>query len=126
MIELVIMCLALNVYWESRDQDLAGQVAVAQVTMNRVASPDYPNDVCGVVYENKQFSWYWDGKSDVPTEERAWDRAQMVAMGVLAGSGHAELMDVNITHYHAVYVQPYWAPTMTLVARIDDHIFYQE
>lgn len=126
MIELVIMCLALNVYWESRDQDLAGQVAVAQVTMNRVASPDYPNDVCGVVYENKQFSWYWDGKSDVPTEEKAWDRAQMVAMGVLAGSGHAELMDVNITHYHAVYVQPYWAPTMTLVARIDDHIFYQE
>ncbi len=106
------MCLAMNVYWEARDQSLAGQVAVAQVTMNRVASPLYPDTVCEVVYEHKQFSWYWDGKSDVPLEEAAWGRAQMVAQGVLAGSGHSELMDVNITHYHAAYVQPYWAPTM--------------
>ena len=125
LIELAVMCLSMNVYWEARDQSIAGQVAVAQVTMNRVASPDYPNDVCSVVYDHKQFSWFWDGKSDVPKEEAAWQRAQMVAKGVLAGSGHSELMDVNITHYHAAYVQPYWAPTMKLVAQIDDHIFYQ-
>jgi len=124
MIELAVMCLSMNIYWESRDQDIAGQVAVAQVTMNRVASPDYPNDVCGVVYDHKQFSWYWDGKSDVPQEEKAWKRAQMVAHGVLAGSGHSDLMDVKITHYHAAYVKPYWAPTMHLVAHIGDHIFY--
>jgi len=92
--------------------------------MNRVASPDYPNDVCSVVYDHKQFSWYWDGKSDVPKEEKAWQRAQMVAHGVLAGSGHSDLMDVKITHYHAAYVKPYWAPTMHLVAHIGDHIFY--
>lgn len=124
MIELVVMCLAMNVFWESRDQPIAGQVAVAQITMNRVASPDYPDDVCGVVHQLKQFSWYWDGKSDVPQEEEAWNRAQMVARGVLAGSGHADLMDVNITHYHAVYVKPYWTKGMQLVAKIDDHIFY--
>lgn len=124
MIELALMCLAMNVYWEARDQSIAGQVAVAQITMNRVASPDYPNDVCGVVHQLKQFSWQWDGKSDVPQEEAAWDRAQMVARGVLAGSGHSGLMYVEITHYHAAYVSPYWAPKMQLVAHIGDHIFY--
>ena len=124
MIELAVMCLAMNVYWESRDQSLAGQVAVAQVTLNRVASPNYPNNVCAVVEQHKQFSWKHDGKSDVPTEAAAWQRAQMVAKGVLAGSGHSDLMDPSITHYHAAYVQPYWAPTMQLVAQIGDHIFY--
>lgn len=124
MIELVVMCLSMNIFFEARNQSLAGQVAVAQITMNRVASPDYPDTVCGVVNQYKQFSWYWDGKSDVPQEKAAWDRAQMVAIGVLAGSGHADLMDVNITHYHAVYVQPYWTKSMQLVAKIDDHIFY--
>ncbi len=94
MIELAVMCLAMNVYWESRDQSIAGQVAVAQVTMNRVESPNFPNDVCSVVHQHKQFSWYWDGKSDVPREEDAWMRAQMVAKGVLAGSGHVGLEGV--------------------------------
>ncbi len=117
-------CLAQNVFWEARDQDIAGQVAVAQVTMNRVASPMYPNDVCSVVHQHKQFSWYWDGKSDVPREAAAWNRAQMVARGVLSGSGHANLMNVNITHYHAAYVQPYWTKSMQLVATIDDHLIY--
>ena len=126
MIDLVVMCLAMNVFWEARDQSLAGQVAVAQVTMNRVADPRYPDDVCGVVHQKKQFSWYWDGKSDVPQESAAWDRAQMVATGVLAGSGHIELQ--GVTHYHAVYVSPFWAkhPRLTPVAYIEDHIFYVE
>lgn len=126
MIELAVMCLSMNVYWEARDQSLAGQVAVAQVTMNRVASDSYPDDVCGVVHELKQFSWQWDGKSDVPLESMAWRRAQMVAQGVLAGSGHAEFNDVSITHYHAVYVSPYWTKEMQLVAQIQDHIFYAD
>lgn len=124
MIDLILMCLSMNIYWESRDQSIAGQVVVAQVTLNRVANPDYPDNVCGVVHELKQFSWQWDGKSDVPQEAHAWATAQMVAKGVLAGSGHADLWDVNITHYHAAYVQPYWAGSMQLVAHIDDHLVY--
>lgn len=114
----------MNVYWEARDQSLAGQVAVAQVTINRVLSTFYPNDVCSVVHEQDQFSWYWDGKSDVPKEERAWDIAQAVAMGVLAGSGHSDLK--GVTHYHAIYVKPYWASKLQMVAQIGDHIFYLE
>ena len=124
MIELVMMCLSMNIYWEARNQPIAGQVAVAQITMNRVASSDYPNDVCGVVHQLNQFSWQWDGKSDVPQESEAWDRAQMVAKGVLAGSGHASLMDDEITHYHAAYITPYWATDMTMVAKIGDHLIY--
>jgi spore germination cell wall hydrolase CwlJ-like protein len=124
MIELAVMCLSMNIYWEARDQPIAGQVAVAQVTMNRVASSKYPDDVCSVVYDHKQFSWYWDGKSDVPREEKAWQRAQMVAQGVIAGSGHSDLMSVDVTHYHAVTVKPYWIQEMQLIAQIQDHIFY--
>ena len=124
MIELAVMCLAMNVFFEARNQSIAGQVAVAQVTMNRVHSPNYPNSVCEVVHQKKQFSWYWDGKSDVPQEEDAWERAQIIAQGVMAGSGHADL--VGVTHYHALTVQPYWIHTMTFVTRIDDHVFYIE
>jgi spore germination cell wall hydrolase CwlJ-like protein len=122
MIELALMCLSMNVYWEARDQSIAGQVAVAQVTMNRVHSPNFPDSVCGVVYQHKQFSWYWDGKSDVPQEQEAWDRAQMVSMGVLAGSGHGDLD--GVMNYHALYVKPYWAENMQVVAQIGDHVFY--
>ena len=79
MIELAVMCMAMNVFFEARNQPIAGQVAVAQITMNRVASPKYPDTVCGVVNQYKQFSWYWDGKSDVPQNAAAWDQAQIVA-----------------------------------------------
>jgi len=122
VIEIAIMCLSLNIYFEARNQPLAGQVAVAQVTMNRVHSSDYPNDVCSVVYQHKQFSWYWDGKSDVPRDEEAWGRAQAVAQGVYAGSGHAELE--GVLFYHAVYTSPWWVSEMKLVTTIGDHIFY--
>jgi hypothetical protein len=117
-------CLGLNIYWEARDQNVAGQLAVAQVTMNRVNDPRYPDDVCEVVYDHKQFSWYWDGKSDTPKEKKAWEKAMMVASAALHGSGHAELQ--GVTHYHAVYSQPYWKNYMTKVTMIGDHVFYAE
>lgn len=120
--ELALMCLSLNVYWEARNQPLAGQLAVAQVTMNRVHDPRWPDNVCEVVYDHKQFSWYWDGKSDIPKEEKAWELAMLVASAAMDGSGHAELE--GVTHYHAVYVQPYWKDSMARVAQIGDHVFY--
>lgn len=124
IVTTALMCLALNVYFEARNQPLAGQVAVAQVTMNRVRSSRYPDDVCEVVYDHKQFSWYWDGKSDMPRDNEAWETAQLVASAVLAGSGHKELE--GVTHYHAVYVQPYWSKYMARVVVIGDHVFYKE
>lgn len=117
-----LTCLALNIYWEARNQSIAGQLAVAQVTLNRVRDRRYGNNICDVVYEHKQFSWYWDGKSDVPRESRAWQKAKMIASAALDGSGHAELR--GVTHYHAAYSQPYWKNYMVKVTKIDDHIFY--
>lgn len=115
-------CLALNVYWEARNQALSGQLAVAQVTMNRVRDPRYPNDICEVVYDHRQFSWYWDGLPDSPREPHAWLNARLVASAAIHGSGHAELE--RVTHYHAVYSQPYWKDAMTMVTTIGDHVFY--
>lgn len=123
-ITTALMCLALNVYFEARNQPVAGQLAVAQVTMNRVHSPKYPDDVCEVVYDHKQFSWYWDGKSDMPRDPKAWELAQIVASAALDGSGHAELD--GVLHYHAVYSAPYWKDYMTKVVQIGDHVFYRE
>ena len=119
-----LMCLALNIYWEARNQNVAGQLAVAQVTMNRYYDPRYPDDVCEVVYDHKQFSWYWDGLPDRPKDKRAWDRAVMIASAAMDGSGHAELQ--SVTHYHAVYSKPYWKDYMTKVAMIGDHVFYAD
>jgi hypothetical protein len=117
-------CLALNVYWEARNQALSGQLAVAQVTMNRVRDPRYPDDICEVVYDHRQFSWYWDGLPDSPREPHAWVNALLVASAAIHGTGHAELD--RVTHYHAVYSQPYWKDSMTLVTTIGDHVFYIE
>jgi len=132
MIEAIagMICVALNVYWEARDQSTAGQVAVAQVVLNRVEDPSYPDNACKVVYEGGealngcQFSWYCDGKTDIPPNDRAWIQAVLIASAVYSGSGHADMK--GVTHYHAIYVKPYWSNVLRLVARIDDHVFYVE
>ena len=119
-----LLCLALAVYHEARNQPLAGQLAVAQVVVNRVRDSRFANTVCGVVYAPWQFSFYWDGKSDKPYEMAAWSTAQLVASAAMAGSGHAELE--GVTHYHADYVSPWWAKRMNVAIEIGDHIFYSE
>ena len=133
----MLTCLALNVYHESKNQSLIGQIAVAQVTMNRVRDERYPDNVCDVVKQgltykwnpsipirNKcQFSWYCDGKSDKPRDEHAWDKAMLVAHGVYYGN--LDDFVEGATHYHAHYVLPSWASTKTYITRIDDHIFYR-
>jgi N-acetylmuramoyl-L-alanine amidase len=137
LIAEAILCLALNVYHEAKNQPLIGQIAVAQVVMNRVYDERYPNTVCEVVEQGPtyswkpdfpirnrcQFSWYCDGKSDTPKEKDAWDTAMMVANHVFYRKVD-DLVD-GATHYHAHYVQPSWAETKTYIIRIDDHIFYR-
>jgi N-acetylmuramoyl-L-alanine amidase len=131
MIAEALMCLALNVYHEARSQPLIEQVAVAQVVLNRVYSPNYPATICEVVYHNKypgrlhlcQFSWFCDGESDIPRDVAAWTRANQVASLVLSPD-FPDLVD-GATHYHADYVFPAWASTQTRVGQIGRHIFYQ-
>lgn len=136
------VCLAQNVFFESRDQSTLGQVAVAWVTLNRMTASQFPMTICEVVKQghkdadgnmirNKcQFSWYCDGKSDrIPSNviaQHAWEDAQLVADVVLLDWARARMSPVeNATFYHAEYVSPYWADSFTEVVSIGDHIFYE-
>lgn len=134
MLEVATFCLALNIFHEARGEGVAGQLAVAHVTMNRVHSDKYPNTICGVVTQRKQFSWtntmlvkvkggYVLKPSAVPKNKRAWNSAVKVAQYVINGKAH------DITNgalfYHEKKISPYWAPNKALVtAYVGNHIFY--
>lgn len=125
-----ITCLALNVYWESRAEAEEDQLAVAWVTLNRVASPDFPDEVCAVVYQGGeasrfqcQFSWWCDGKPDTPYNRDAWERALGVARQAIAGA--APDPTDGALYFHNNTVSPDWARAKTLTARIGPHRFYK-
>ncbi len=125
-----IMCLAMAIYHEARGEPIAGQYAVAQVVMNRVHDPRYPDDACSVVYDGGEtrhecaFSFYCDGKSDQPdTDSVAWYSAQLIAAAVY--EGRAAPVVGGATHYHARRVHPDWASTGQVVGRVNDHVFYR-
>jgi len=134
-----LRCLALNVYHEARGETLAGQIAVANVTLNRVKSKRYPNTVCDVVMQKTcgkklkynaahdgctpQFTWTWDGHSDEPKNNDAWNVSMMVAAKALAGKVKDNVKGAIL--YHTVKVKPYWAKKKTRLVKIDDHIFYK-
>lgn len=123
-------CLAEGIYFEARGEEVKGQAAVAQVILNRVRAPAYPNTICGVVYQNRtwrnrcQFSFACDGTRPRVTSQRHYKLASDVAMAVTAGK--IFLPEVaSSTHYHATYVSPRWARTMDKVKKIGLHIFYR-
>ncbi len=120
------VCMAKNIYFEARNESRQGQLAIALVTMQRVADPRYPNTVCGVVYDNKQFSWYSDGLSDRPRNQNAWTEIALLASAVLDTDTSLYDFTYGSTHYHADYVSPYWTEYMVRLAKIDTHIFYYE
>ena len=147
-------CMSRNIYFEANNQSKAGQIAVARVVMNRVQDTRFPNTVCEVTQEGPtreswktkkdptladedrifypvkhrcQFSWYCDGKADeIISKENnhAWRLAQDIAFNVMVFNKYSGLVE-GATHYHADYVDPSWNKTITLVTKIDDHIFYR-
>lgn len=127
-----LQCLALNVYYEARGESTAGQYAVAEVTMNRVASDYYPDTVCGVVYQKRwdylrrryvgAFSWTELDSRPAP-EGRQWRRALRVAEAVYY-KRHVPKLD-GVLHYHAVHIRPSWSRGRKPVARIGSHLFYR-
>jgi hypothetical protein len=116
-------CLAEGIYFEARGEPRRGQVAVAQVIMNRVNHDEFPDTICGVVYQNQhwrnrcQFSFACDGVPERVTERAAWDMAEGVARQVLEGRDLIETIEES-THYHATYVRPRWAPRMIRLDRV--------
>ena len=131
-------CLAQNIYFESGNQPLAGRVAVAQVTINRVEDEQFPNSICGVVYQAKlgtnwrgeiyplrhkcQFSWFCDGKSDRPTDSRTWVESVRLA-GLVIDNFYPDITE-GALWYHADTVNPYWSEQLNRTVTIDNHLFY--
>jgi len=127
-------CLAQAIYHEARGESAAGQMAVANIIVNRARSSRYPSTLCGVVYQNAdkgryrcQFTFACDGHSDAPRERGAWNRSVELAQKVYAeyvqGEGLGAL-PTSALFYHTTAVRPSWANVYTRVAQIGAHIFY--
>lgn len=142
-------CMAMNIYYEARNQSRLGQIAVGQVVLNRIQHTYYPDTVCEVVQQGSlttgdiyrwitrdgeavripscQFSWYCDGQSDEIRDRetnQAWRTAVDIATAMLTDNPYEGMLE-GATHYHATYVDPAWASTKTEVTQIDSHIFYR-
>jgi len=138
-------CLAKNIYFEAGVESTAGKLAVANVTINRKLNKSYPNTICGVVQEgihyynaeleyyvpvkNRcQFSWYCDGRLDIPNEGKTWESSQALAITVLESHYDKELIDITdgAIFYHANWMKKYpsWSKQKIIMASIDRHIFY--
>ena len=125
-----LKCLALNIYWEARSEPVKGQLAVAHVAMNRVRSRAYPNTLCMVIYQGDrhtpgacQFSWWCDGRSDQPTEYKAWQTSKTYARRVIEGRSKDPTGGALFYHLHTI--SPYWSATKQRIARIGSHIYYR-
>ena len=137
------VCLAKNMYYEARNQGLAGQLAVSLVVMNRVKDDRYPNTICEVVEQGPvreswkkngvfypirnrcQFSWYCDGKSDEPKEPTTYGRLLDLSLDLVYDDLQVVDFTEGATHYHADYVFPAWRKSKTKTVEIADHIFYR-
>jgi spore germination cell wall hydrolase CwlJ-like protein len=117
-------CLASAVYFEARGEELKGQLAVADVVLNRVASAKYPNTICEVVEQPWQFSFV-NATGRIPAADRsseAWKNA--VAIARIAQAGTARAVDSDVLWYHADYVSPSWGRRLARQDKIGLHIFY--
>jgi len=123
------LCLTQGVYYEARGERSIGQLAVAEVILNRAASNHYPPSICGVVFQGAksnrcQFSFAcMKNVMNRPLNPVAWRKAERLAHYVLSGKVRNSVIG-SATYYHASYVNPYWAPSMVEVVKIGQHIFY--
>lgn len=124
-----LYCLTEAIYFEARGESINGQIAVAEVILNRADSPIFPNTICGVIKQGQhrlnkcQFSYKCDGEPEYMNERKAMQRAADVA--ILMMKGERRNISGGATHYHADYVDPFWASKLRKTATIGTHLFYQ-
>ena len=122
-----IHCGSQNVYFESQGEPGLGMVAVSQVVINRVKDKRWPDTICEVVWQNKQFSWTHDGKSDrIPLASTYQRRLWMKSVYMFLIAHTEEDVTNGATHYHSIKVDPWWASSMKVTAHIGNHIFLKE
>lgn len=121
-------CLAKNIYFEAKSEPYTGKVAVAEVTVNRVKSSDYPKSVCGVVYQRNngvcQFSWVCEAYRKIDANNKDWLDAVRISQRMLLMKRESNIV-AGAKFFHATYVQPSWSKTKTLVKQIGNHLFYR-
>lgn len=121
-----LMCMAVAIFFEARAEPIEGMEAVANVIVNRVEDSRYPDTVCDVVWEQRQFSFTHDGLTDDPEahtgyqDKIAWVTSLEVAKAALRG----DLLGITSTHYHATNVLPYWTNYYSKDGQVGDHVFY--
>lgn len=124
-------CLAMNIYREAGYESFEGKVAVAQVTINRTKHPDFPSDICGVIYQKNiimdkvvcQFSWHCDAAAKTkPINKEAYNESYAVAKKVLLENFKLDSLK-DALYYHATYVNPRWP--LEKIGSIGNHIFYK-
>lgn len=123
-------CLAQNMFFEARGESTEGQLMVAAVTINRANHDSFPNTICGVVWQRKQFSWTHDGKHDNPnrmgkTDRLEWQKIKHLAELVLNEPNHI-LPKTKAIYYHAIYTKPWWVNHYVYLTTVGRHIFYKE
>ena len=128
--ETAVECLALAVYWEARSQSPDEQSAVAHVAINRAGHPDFPDSVCAVVKQGGvakrgrcQFSWWCDGRADIPREPDAWQAALDRAEAALEGM--SDDPTGGAVYFHNKTVRPKWSIVKERTTEIGKHIFYR-
>jgi len=122
--EKSLKALALNIYHEARGEGVYGMQMVGEVTLNRVYSDHYPDNICKVVYQRGQFSWVRNKKDHIPKEIGAWVMSVEIAYDLLTGK--ADYFDNGATHYYNpdLVKRPYWALNKYKVGVVGDHVFY--
>lgn len=129
-VDRTLACLAMNIYREAGNEPFEGKVAVAQVTLNRVDSPHFPKDVCGVIYQKNvimekvvcQFSWYCIDAVKHDPNDQAYKESYAVAKKVLLEGFRLDSLK-DAMYYHAVYVKPNWP--YQKITTIGQHVFYK-
>ena len=112
-------CLAEAIYYEGRSEPFIGQLAIANVALTRTTK-----SVCATVHDRCQFSYWCDGKHEIMLDAKAKEHSYMVAKLAMDGAVVGETE--GATHYHATYVNPYWAGKLFYLGRIGKHLFYIE
>jgi len=124
--EKAIETLALNMYHEARGESYGGLQMVGEVTLNRVESSRYPDTICEVVYQRKQFSWTHSVKDHTPYETDKWEESLEIAEALIEGD--IEYFDNGATHFlnpNKVKKMPRWARQFEVVGKVGNHVFYK-
>lgn len=122
-----VECMAINAYQESRSESDIANISVMSVVLNRVNDKRYPDTICGVVFQDKQFSWTLDNKSDAVKNVKQYKRLYELSEYVLMNKEFVIKFSQGVTHYHTTSISPYWIKdkNMKLIGQSGEHVFYK-